>query len=168
MTRPLAALVALTAAIGALASCTGGATTSAEPTIPSSVQELPNMDPSTFAQLISNQRGTPVLVNFWGSWCPPCQEETPDIVAAYNRWGDRVRFIGVDALDSRDGAIGFITEQQVPYPSVFDPSNAIAISYGMFAPPDTLFFDAEGNLVKTYTGLISAHDLRSNLRAITS
>jgi len=165
MTGPF---VALTAALVVLTSCTGGSTTSAPPTLPSSVDELPAMDPSTFAQLIDPQRGTPVLVNIWGSWCTPCEEETPDIVAAYHRWSDRVRFIGVDAQDSRTGAIEFLNAHQVPYPSVFDPANQIAVSYGVFAPPDTLFFDADGNLVKTYTGQISAHDLRANIRAITA
>jgi thiol-disulfide isomerase/thioredoxin len=168
MTRPRLASVAIAAIAVVLASCTGSSAPAAPPTIPSSVDELPPMDAHTFAELIAQQRGTPVLVNIWGSWCGPCEEETPDIVAAYHRWGDRVRFIGVDAQDNRSGAIEFLTRHQVPYPSVFDPPNAIAVSYGVFAPPDTLFFDADGNLVKTYTGLISATDLRRNLRAITS
>ena len=86
------------------------------------------------------------MVNFWASWCPPCREETPDLIAAHRRWGDTVRFIGVDLSDDRDGATSFIDEFGVPYPSVFDPSNLIAVSYGLFSPPATLFFDANGTL----------------------
>jgi thiol-disulfide isomerase/thioredoxin len=136
--------------------------------MPSSVDELPTMDAATFSQLIANQRGTPVLVNIWASWCTPCQEETPDIVAAHNVWGNRVRFIGVDALDNRSGAIQFLSDYRVTYPSVFDPGNVIAVSYGLFSPPATLFFDADGTLVKTVPSQISAHDLRANIRAIAS
>jgi thiol:disulfide interchange protein len=51
---------------------------------------------------------------------------------------------------------------------VFDPSNAIAVSFGLFSPPATLFFDAEGTLVKTFPGQISAADLRANLREIAT
>jgi thiol:disulfide interchange protein len=49
---------------------------------------------------------------------------------------------------------------------VFDPSNQIAVSYGLFSPPDTLFFDADGNLVKTFPGQISKDQLDANLQAI--
>jgi len=105
-------------------------------------------------------------VNIWASWCDPCIAEAPDLDAAYQKYGDRVRFIGVNAQDDRSGATTFIAQHQVPYPSVFDPSNAIAVSYGLFSPPDTLFFDKEGNLVKTWTGLISSDTLDENLQAI--
>ena len=168
MTGRRAAAAAVAAIALAITACTGDGDAAASPTIPTSVEELPTMDASTFARLIADQRGTPVLVNIWGSWCGPCEEETPDLVAAYGRWADRVRFLGVDAQDDRSGAIEFLTRHHVPYPSVFDPSNSIAVSYGVFAPPDTLFFDAEGNLVETVTGLISARDLRANLRAIAA
>jgi len=124
------------------------------------------MDPSTFSDLIAEQKGHPVLVNIWASWCDPCVAEAPDLIAAHQRYGDRVRFIGVDAQDDRSGAIDFIVKHQVPYPSVFDPSNQIAVSYGLFSPPDTLFFDANGELVKTIPGQISRDDLIANLQAI--
>ena len=101
------------------------------------------MDPTTFAALVAQQKGTPVMVNIWASWCTPCAAEAPDLIAAHRVYGDKVRFIGVDAQDDRSGATDFIASHQVPYPSVFDPSNQIAVSYGLFSPPDTLFFDAE-------------------------
>jgi thiol-disulfide isomerase/thioredoxin len=144
----------------------GAATTPSASLLPSAATALPAMDPATFAAMLDQQRGTPVVVNFWASWCPPCREETPDLVAAHERWGDRVRFIGVDLSDDRDGATSFIGEYGVPYPSVFDPTNAIAVSYGLFSPPATLFFDANGELVETVPGQISAHDLEANIEAI--
>ena len=159
---------ALAATLGA---CGGNEQTAAPPAaslLPSTATALPAMDPATFATMVGQQRGTPVVVNFWGSWCPPCREETPDLVAAHERWGDRVQFIGVDLSDDRGGATSFIDEFGVPYPSVFDPTNAIAVSYGLFSPPATLFFDASGTLVQTIPGQISAHDLEANIEAIAS
>ena len=160
-------LAAVALILMSLTACTGGGdTSSGPPAWPTSVDALPAMDASTFATLIAEQRGTPVLVNIWASWCTPCQEETPEIVQAHAVWGDRVRFIGVDAQDDRSGAIRFLSDYGVTYPSVFDPSNVIAIGYGLFSPPATLFFDADGTLAKTIPGQISPQDLRANLRAI--
>jgi thiol:disulfide interchange protein len=170
MTRRSAPVLLACALLVTLAAC-GGDGQTAEPSgslLPQSATELPTMDPSTFAALVAQQRGTPVLVNFWGSWCPPCKEETPDLVAAHRRWGDTVRFIGVDLSDNRDGATSFIDEFGVRYPSVFDPSNAIAVSYGLFSPPATLFFDANGTLVETVPGQISAQDLEANIESIAT
>jgi thiol-disulfide isomerase/thioredoxin len=168
--RPAHRTLALALVVVGLAACTSGGTTApaAGPLLPSAVDTLPAMDASTFGTLVAQQRGTPLLVNIWASWCTPCQEETPEIVAAHATWGDRVRFIGVDAQDDRGDATTFLAQYGVPYPSVFDPSNAIAVSYGLFSPPATLFFDADGTLVKTFPGQISAADLRTNLRAITT
>lgn len=160
-------MAAATLALLALAACTSGAaSTTATPAWPASVDALPTLDPTAFHDLIAQQKGHPVLVNIWASWCGPCIAEAPDLVAAHQKYGDKVRFIGVDAQDDRSGATDFITQHQVPYPSVFDPSNAIAVSYGVFSPPDTLFFDANGNLVRTFPGQISREDLLSNLQAI--
>jgi thiol-disulfide isomerase/thioredoxin len=155
-------------ALVAFAACTSGGTvtSSGVQPWPTAVDALPDFDADSFHRLIAQQKGHPVLVNIWASWCDPCIAEAPDLDAAYQRYGDRVRFIGVNAQDDRAGATDFIAQHQIPYPSVFDPSNAIAVSYGLFSPPDTLFFDKDGNLVKTWTGLISSDALNANLQAI--
>ncbi len=98
---------------------------------------------------------------------PAVQGGDPDLVAAHERFGDRVRFIGVDAQDDRGSAARFIGDYSMTYPSVFDPSNEIAISYGLYSPPATLFFDSDGTLVKTMPGQISPEDLSAELRALT-
>jgi thiol-disulfide isomerase/thioredoxin len=155
----------------ALAACSAGAAVTPSgtgPLLPSTPDALPAMDPTAFNAMLAEQRGTPVLVNFWATWCPPCKAEIPDLVAAHERFGDRVRFIGVDAQDDRGSATRFIGDYSMTYPSVFDPSNEIAISYGLYSPPSTLFFDGDGTLVKTIPGQISPGDLRAELRALTS
>ncbi len=168
MTSRPARLVAPLLVALAIAGCTSGGPTegSPSPSWPASVDALPTMAPTTFASLLAQQKGTPVMVNIWASWCTPCAAEAPDLIAAHRVYGDKVRFIGVDAQDDRSGATNFIASHQVPYPSVFDPSNQIAVSYGLFSPPDTLFFDRNGTLVKTIPGQISRDDLMANLQAI--
>ncbi|HEV8089918.1 MAG TPA: TlpA disulfide reductase family protein [Actinomycetota bacterium] len=168
MTSRSVRVAAAAIALLALAGCTSGgsASSSVAASWPATVDALPTMDPTAFHDLIAAQKGHPVLVNIWASWCDPCIAEAPDLIAAHQKYGDTVRFIGVDAQDDRSGATTFIDEHKVPYPSVFDPSNAIAVSYGLFSPPDTLFFDTNGNLVKTIPGQISSEDLDTNLQAI--
>jgi len=168
MTSRSVRVAAAAIALLALAACTSGGSTSSSvaPSWPATVDALPTMDPTAFHDLIAAQKGHPVLVNIWASWCDPCIAEAPDLIAAHQKYGDTVRFIGVDAQDDRSGATTFIDQHKVSYPSVFDPSNAIAVSYGLFSPPDTLFFDANGNLVKTIPGQISSEDLDANLQAI--
>jgi cytochrome c biogenesis protein CcmG/thiol:disulfide interchange protein DsbE len=138
-----------------------------DPTLPATPDALPTMDGETFARLLEAQHGTPVLVNFWASWCKPaCENEAPILAAAHARWRDRVRFIGVDMSDYRGGAANFIQEHGIRYPNVFDPVNAIATSFDILSPPVTLFFDANGNLVRTIPGELSERDLEEGLEQI--
>jgi thiol-disulfide isomerase/thioredoxin len=134
--------------------------------LPRTADELPEMDPDTFRRLLGELQGTPVLVNFWGAWCPPCHDEMPRIVAAHREFGDRVQFIGVDILDSRPEARGFIAEYGMAFPSVFDPPDAIKTALGHFGQPVTAFYRADGSLDFSYTGPIPDELLRRHLRAI--
>jgi thiol-disulfide isomerase/thioredoxin len=134
--------------------------------LPTFADDLPQMDAAGFSQLMGELKGTPVVVNYWAAWCTPCKAEAPLLVAAHRRLGDRVQFVGVDMQDFRDGARAFIHENALTYPSVFDPPNSIGLSYDLFSPPMTQFWDADGHLAATVRGQISQDALRANLAAI--
>ena len=136
------------------------------PLLPTYADTLPSMDPDGFRQLLGQLEGTPVLVNFWGEWCPPCREEMPRIVAAHHEWGDRVQFVGTDILDSRDAARSFIDEFGMTFPSVFDPPDAIKSSLGLFGQPTTAFYRSDGSLEFAWSGPISEDILREHLERI--
>jgi cytochrome c biogenesis protein CcmG/thiol:disulfide interchange protein DsbE len=152
-----------------LVACSGsaGSATPAGSLLPSTADALPQLDADGFSTLLSQQRGTPMVVNFWAAWCPPCRAEAPLLSAAAERHGNRVRFIGVDVQDNRADAEAYISQYGLPYPSVFDPANAIGPGYDLFAPPATLFFDADGDLLRTIPGQISEQDLHDGIRLIT-
>jgi len=78
-----------------------------------------------------------------------------------------VQFLGVDTLDSREGAEAFITEHALPFPSLFDPDAAIRTDLGSFGLPVTAFFDAYGNQVAKVDGELSQDTLDEHLDAIT-
>jgi len=136
------------------------------PLLPRFADELPEMDPDTFHRLLGQLRGTPVVINFWGEWCPPCREEMPRLVAAHHEFGDRVQFVGIDIEDSRSNARAFMEEFDMTFPSVFDVPDAIKTSLGHFGQPVTAFYRADGSLNFSYTGPIPEELLRRNLRAI--
>jgi thiol-disulfide isomerase/thioredoxin len=142
----------------------GNATTA--DSLPTFADALPQMDVTGFHTLLEQLKGTPVVVNYWAAWCTPCKAEAPLLEGAHARWGDRIQFLGVDMQDFRDGARSFLDGRGITYPSVFDPLNSIGLSYGLFSPPMTQFYDADGRLVATVWGQISSEALRSNLDAI--
>lgn len=136
------------------------------PLLPTFADELPLMDPATFGKLLEQLKGTPVVVNFWGSWCPPCKDEMPRLVAAHAEFGDRVQFVGVDILESRDEAQAFMREYHMTFPSVFDPPDDIKGSLGQFGQPTTMFYRADGTFEFAWGGPISETMLRKHLTAI--
>ena len=135
------------------------------PLLPTHVAELPTFDVDTYRRLLTQMRGTPVVVNVWAAWCGPCQEEAPLLVAASQTYGDRVQFLGVDIVDSLGGARRFIEEHGLSYPSIFDPSGAIRDSLGMIGQPVTVFYDAGGNVAETYPGQLSQAELDKGIQA---
>lgn len=137
------------------------------PLLPRFADALPDADPESFGRLLAQLRGTPVLVNIWGSWCPPCTEEMPRIVAAHEEFGDRVQFVGIDIEDSRTDARAFIDDFSMTFPSVFDPPDAIKASLGQFGQPVTIFYEADGTFLRSWTGPIGEDLLWRSLRAIS-
>jgi cytochrome c biogenesis protein CcmG/thiol:disulfide interchange protein DsbE len=135
------------------------------PLLPTHVAELPTFDVQTYQELLTQLRGTPVVVNVWAAWCGPCQAEAPLLHAASQTYGDRIQFLGVDILDSLDGARGFIHDHGLTYPSVFDPSGNIRDSLGVIGQPVTIFYDAEGNVAQQVEGQLSQTALDQGIHA---
>ena len=136
--------------------------------LPADPRALPEFTLADYRHALGELRGTPVVVNVWASWCGPCRQEAPLLAAAHRRLGDRVRFIGVDVLDERGAARAFMREFGWTYPSVYDPAGAIRDGLGLLGQPVTLFYDAEGTLVHTWTGPLSERALDTDLDAILS
>ena len=95
--------------------------------------------------------GRPTLVNVWASWCAPCADEVPELVAFHERVGERVGLVGVLTTDEMARGLAFSADFGIRYPSVVDDDGAVlrTVSPG---PPVTLFLDAEGEVVHTRRG----------------
>ena len=116
---------------------------------------------------IGELRGTPLVLNFWASWCEPCRDEAPVLERAWRRQARPagVLVLGLSMLDSDNEARGFVREFGITYPNVHDGTNGVARRYGVPALPETFFITAEGQVVGHVIGVISATQLRDGIRA---
>ena len=155
-------LLLLTATV-LLAACSGRQEQPQEARLPSNPDELPAYDLERYRALIETLEGTPVIVNFWGSWCPPCEDEAPHLAAVSKEHEGAVQFLGVNMLDSLEPAREFIRRYGWEYPSIFDPFAVIRDGLGYVGQPITLIYDREGELVWNVTGTIDAETLREQI-----
>ena len=127
---------------------------------------LPEFTYPQFQALIEELRGTPVVVNVWGSWCPPCRVEAPDLAEVSEEFEGEVQFLGVDIEDTRESARRFILEFDWQYPSVFDPDREIPGGLGLFGQPITVIFDREGQRAFEWIGAVTGDQLREEIRKV--
>ncbi len=112
-------------------------------------------------------RGKPVLVNFWASWCPPCLQETPDLVAAYKELGsDSVTFIGIGTQDDTDKLAKFTKDNNVPYLIVEDPQGSVSDAYSVMGLPMTMLIDSTGIVRKVFTGPVTKDQVVTEMRKL--
>jgi cytochrome c biogenesis protein CcmG/thiol:disulfide interchange protein DsbE len=101
---------------------------------------------------LDDLRGKPVLVNFWASWCVPCEAEARYLEAAHEEYGGQVDFLGVNVKDAHSDAIDFVERFDVSYMQVRDESLDWYDAFGLTGQPETFLIDADGEVVEHVTG----------------
>ena len=108
---------------------------------------------SAFEKKIDSERGKPIVVNKWASWCGPCRLEFPLFRKEAEKRAGKVVFIGVNSNDNRGDAEEFLKEEPVPFKHFSDPKLEIAASFNAVqAFPSTAFYGSDGKLEFVHQG----------------
>jgi cytochrome c biogenesis protein CcmG/thiol:disulfide interchange protein DsbE len=112
----------------------------------------------------------PVILNFFASWCVPCQKETPLLAgaaAAEQAKDGPIRFIGVDVNDPPANAVPFVQKAGITYPVGVDQTFRVTSGlYGLYGLPQTFFIDSDGKVLAHTIGAVDAADLRSWMKKL--
>jgi cytochrome c biogenesis protein CcmG/thiol:disulfide interchange protein DsbE len=103
---------------------------------------------------LADLRGKVVVVNFWASWCKPCEQEAADLEAAWKSYepGGKVVFLGVDYVDTEPEARGYLKKFGITYPSGPDLETRISQLFHITGVPETYFIDQNGKLIYAQIG----------------
>ena len=126
--------------------------------------KLPDLNGRTWR--LSDHGGRVALVNFWATWCPPCRDETPDLVNVYRKYQRRgFTAVGI-ALDeeSPDAVRQFVKKHGIPYPIVVPGDSGVGSA--IEALPTTLLIDKHGRLAQTYSGIVNEARLSRDIERL--
>lgn len=110
--------------------------------------------------------GTPMVVNLWASWCPPCREETPDLARFAADADDRVEMLGIASGDSSpEAALSFLIAAKARYPSLYDEDADVQHDLGVPGLPATILVRPDGSVAKVLPKQVHYDELRDVVRS---
>jgi len=126
----------------------------------------PSLDGQTLSS--TTLAGTPMIVNFWASWCiPACVDEHPVLMEAAARYADEVQLVGILYDDTLVDALDFLVRYgDGGWPHLIDESGAVALAFGVLGPPETFFVDANGIVRAKHYGPLTEATMAHNLALI--
>jgi peroxiredoxin len=122
---------------------------------------------------LASYRGKVVVLNFWGSWCPPCRAEAPTLAVLAEQYRSQgVSFLGDDVGDTTANALAFIHDIGMTYPSVNDPNYAVVQDFSRVAAvsdtPTTVVIDRTGHIAGLLIGEVSYQSMTTILHDVVA
>lgn len=119
---------------------------------------------------LHNFFGTPIVLNFWASWCGPCKMELPDFQDAYEKYDGEIIFLMVNMTDgaqeTKESASEYMTEAGYTLPVYYDTKQDAAYTYSVYSLPTTFFINEKGEAVAYAQGMIDAQTLETGISMI--
>jgi thiol-disulfide isomerase/thioredoxin len=110
--------------------------------------------------------GTPIVVNFFASWCTPCLAELPGFERVHHEVGEAVRFVGLNLADDPAAGRAIVEQAGITYDVARDPDGDVFAALGAIAMPATVFVDADGRVLEVHGGELSAGALAERIEAL--
>jgi thiol-disulfide isomerase/thioredoxin len=117
---------------------------------------------------LTQYQGKPAIINFWASWCKPCQQETPLLASWYKQQHGHVVLLGLDENDTTANATKFAQAKGVTYPLAFDPQVTVPQHYNVDALPQTFFLNAQHRIVDHVIGALTKASLAKGVKLMNS
>lgn len=136
----------------------------------SSAADITVTDESNREVNLSDMKGKPVILNFWASWCGPCQSEMPIFDKIYDRYKNDINFMMVNLTggrETKESASEYIKSQEYSFPVYYDTNGEGAMSYETYSIPVTYFIDADGNIAGYVKGALSEEALLEGIDMIS-
>jgi cytochrome c biogenesis protein CcmG/thiol:disulfide interchange protein DsbE len=127
---------------------------------------LPTLNGKTAQLHLADFKGKPIILNFWGSWCEPCQQEAPFLQQTWTHIQSQgAVIIGIDIPESSDSApLGFIHQYHITYTNVKDTvQGSTGLNYGTTGQPETFFINRSGIIVAHWDGALTEDAMQKEL-----
>jgi thiol-disulfide isomerase/thioredoxin len=116
---------------------------------------------------LAGLRGKVVIVNFWATWCPPCREEIPDLIALQSKYKDQLQVIGVSQDEAPASMVAqFASEHAMNYPVVMDTPELERLFTNIHALPTSFVIDRDGRIAQRHVGMLNASLTETEMRVL--
>ncbi|CAH1210498.1 Thiol-disulfide oxidoreductase ResA [Paenibacillus plantiphilus] len=119
---------------------------------------LVGLDGSTHR--LADYKGKALIINFWGTFCPGCVYETPDLQSQYEKHKDKpFEIVGINLGEDEFTVKQFVKQYNVSYPIVYDTNRSVERKYGLRSYPTTFFVRPDGTIMDIYVGPMTEKDI---------
>jgi cytochrome c biogenesis protein CcmG/thiol:disulfide interchange protein DsbE len=109
---------------------------------------------------LSDFRGHLVVLNFWATWCQPCQEEIPQLINLQKQAGTALTIVGVDRMEPANEVATYVKKAGIDYPVVLDATGHVSAIYGVTGQPESFWISPSGTLLLHVPGPMTTQDMQ--------